>query len=271
MSFLRLDLIGHSGFALECENCVLVFDLYLDPSDVMQRVIGLGKPVVFFSSHSHHDHWSPDWLDYKLQDACYIVDSSCVKPEILRRVDPASQRLTAVEPYQCLYPKTVFGPGDAARFLPGIEWIRTFGSTDMGVSFLLRVDGRLVFHAGDLNDWYWAEESTEKELESYELAFRRELRKLCDAMDGLPPQGMDLAFFPVDSRLGEHAFRGALIFISRLAPSLLAPMHLCGDVQLPEKLAQKLADAGVSTTEVLRLTEPGHTYRFESGSRTSDD
>jgi L-ascorbate metabolism protein UlaG (beta-lactamase superfamily) len=77
MALLRLDLIGHSGFALECAECVLVFDLYLDPASVMERVIGLGKPVVFFSSHAHSDHWNPGWLEYKIPTACYIVDDSC--------------------------------------------------------------------------------------------------------------------------------------------------------------------------------------------------
>jgi len=262
MAFQRLDLIGHSGFALECAQSILVFDLYVDPALVMDRILGLGKPVVFFSSHAHHDHWSPEWLDYKLPSACYIVDSSCATPDVRSRVDADRQRLFSVEPYQILEPQSLLGPADAGRFLPGIDWIRTFGSTDMGVSFLIRVDGRLVFHAGDLNDWYWEAESTPTELESYELAFRRELRQLSDAMDGLPPQGLDLAFFPVDSRLGVHAARGALMFASRLAPELLVPMHLCGDETLPAQLAKKLAAAGLGTTEVLSLTQPGQSHSF---------
>ncbi len=262
MALIRLDLIGHSGFALECAECVLVFDLYLDPSSVMERVVGLGKPVVFLSSHSHHDHWSPDWLDSRAASACFVVDSSCDSPGVRRRLDPVRQRFAAVEPYQTLEPAARFGAEDAARFLPGVEWIRTFGSTDMGVSFLVRVDGRLVFHAGDLNDWYWADESTPAELEAAELAFRRELRSLSDTMDGLPPQGLDLACFPVDSRLGEHAMRGAMLFAARFAPALLAPMHLCGDETLPDQLADRLAEAGLTATEVLRIAAPGQSHVF---------
>ena len=270
MALLRLDLIGHSVFALECAECVLVFDLYLDPAAVMERVIGLGKPVVFFSSHAHSDHWNPGWLEYKIPTACYIVDDSCDSPAVRRRIDPQRQRFTTVRPYQKLDPVEWLGAEDAARFLPGIEWIRTFGSTDMGVSFLLCVDGQLVFHAGDLNDWYWADESTPEELASYELAFRRELRNVCDAMDGLSPRGLDLAMFPVDSRLGEHATRGARLMTVRLAPVLLAPMHLCGDTTLPDRLARELNESEIKTTEVLRLSEPGQYHLFASGNRSHE-
>lgn len=259
MALLRLDLIGHSGFALECAECVLVFDLYLDPASVMDRLPALGKPVVFFSSHAHGDHWDPAWLDYAFPTASYVVDTSCDAPGVRQRVDPDRQRFVAVEPYQVLDPAVLLGAEDAARFLPGVEWIRTFGSTDMGVSFLLRVDGRIVFHAGDLNDWYWADESTPGELEAAELAYRRELRRVCDAMDGLSPLGLDLAMFPVDSRLGEHAERGAMILAARLAPARLVPMHLCGDGTLPDRLARRLVAAGLTAVEVLPMTEPGQT------------
>ncbi len=262
MALLRLDLIGHSGFALECAECVLVFDLYLDPASVMERVIRLGKPVVFLSSHAHSDHWNPGWLDYQIPHACYVLDVSCDAPAVRQRIDPARQRYTTVRAYQTLDPVARFGAADAARFLPGIEWIRTFGSTDMGVSFMLSVDGNLVFHAGDLNDWYWAQESTPEELESSEAAFRRELRNVCDAMDGLAPRGLDLVMFPVDGRLGEHATRGARVVAVRLAPKWLVPMHLCGDLSLPGRLTRELAACGLSATDVLPLTEPGQHHLF---------
>ena len=39
--------------------------------------------------------------------------------------------------------------------------IRTLRSTDEGVAFLVSVEGKMIYHAGDLNDWYWKEESEE--------------------------------------------------------------------------------------------------------------
>ena len=41
--------------------------------------------------------------------------------------------------------------------LKGVK-IKAFGSTDIGISFLVSVDGVDIFHAGDLNWWHWWDE-----------------------------------------------------------------------------------------------------------------
>ena len=33
--------------------------------------------------------------------------------------------------------------------------IEAFGSTDVGISFLIDLQGIRLFHAGDLNNWHW--------------------------------------------------------------------------------------------------------------------
>ena len=33
--------------------------------------------------------------------------------------------------------------------------IRAFKSTDQGVAFLASLEGRTIYHAGDLNNWVW--------------------------------------------------------------------------------------------------------------------
>ncbi|MEI3154718.1 MAG: hypothetical protein V8S95_06185 [Odoribacter sp.] len=42
--------------------------------------------------------------------------------------------------------------------------IKAFGSTDIGISFLIDIDNIRIFHAGDLNNWHWEEESTPEEI-----------------------------------------------------------------------------------------------------------
>ena len=47
---MTLTYIFHSGFVLETEQSILVFDYWLDPSGVMDSVIQSEKPMYVFSS-----------------------------------------------------------------------------------------------------------------------------------------------------------------------------------------------------------------------------
>ena len=84
------------------------------------------RPVAALVSHDHADHWRPAAV------ACADV--------LVRGMVPGETR-------------EIYG----AR-------IRAYGSTDEGVSFLISVEGKQIFHAGDLNFWHWAEESTPEEV-----------------------------------------------------------------------------------------------------------
>ena len=37
--------------------------------------------------------------------------------------------------------------------------VHAFGSTDVGISFLVEAEGKKIFHAGDLNNWHWMDEA----------------------------------------------------------------------------------------------------------------
>ena len=54
---MTLTYIFHSGFVLETEQSILVFDYWHDPSGVMDGVLRSEKPMYVFSSHFHEDHW----------------------------------------------------------------------------------------------------------------------------------------------------------------------------------------------------------------------
>ena len=47
---MKLTYIFHSGFVLETEHPILVFDYWLDPSGVMKDVLRKQKPIYVFSS-----------------------------------------------------------------------------------------------------------------------------------------------------------------------------------------------------------------------------
>lgn len=56
--------------------------------------------------------------------------------------------------------------------------IEAFGSTDVGISFLIDLQGIRLFHAGDLNNWHWSEESTPQEIRKAEGDFLAEVKYL---------------------------------------------------------------------------------------------
>ncbi len=55
--------------------------------------------------------------------------------------------------------------------------VYAFGSTDIGVSFVIIFEGITIFHAGDLNYWSWKKESNDAEItQSYDM-FDAEIKK----------------------------------------------------------------------------------------------
>ena len=62
---MTLTYIFHSGFVLETEQSILVFDYWLDPSGVMEGVLKKDKPLYVFSSHFHEDHFTKKIFEWK--------------------------------------------------------------------------------------------------------------------------------------------------------------------------------------------------------------
>ena len=96
--------------------------------------------------------------------------------------------------------------------------VTAYGSTDLGISFLVDIDGLKIFHAGDLNFWHWRDESTMAEIEEAEAEFTRKVKPLSSV-------GIDIAMFPVDPRQGSMYEAGANYFILTAKPRLMIPMH----------------------------------------------
>lgn len=189
---VTVEHIFHSGFTVETENFYLIFDYY--NGDISLK----NKKTIVFSTHSHGDHFNPlilGWKDMK-ENISYILSSDI-------DVEKEDEKIHIMEPYEELE-------------LDNVK-IKAFGSTDMGVSFLVNVDNITIFHAGDLNWWYW-EEDTPKEKVDMEKAFKEEISKIKDF-------NVDIAFFPVDPRLGNAFSLGGEYFINEVNPKYFIPMH----------------------------------------------
>ncbi len=215
MATVKVKFIGHSGFLVETGGRFLLFDLYKDEAGVLSQGLPFEGAGAVFVSHSHGDHFNPKVFGLGVTGSTsFIIDEGVRAP----KTDCELFRLS---------------PGKSADL--GWATVRAFGSTDEGCSFLVDVGGIRIFHAGDLNDWYWEDESTPEELLNDEARFMQELGKIAG-------NEVDIAFFPVDLRLGRHAARGAIRFAEAVRPKFIFPMHVNGRLDanlLPKALLEK--------------------------------
>ena len=201
---VRVTYLDHSGFIVETAQHVLVFDYYRDPAQVASAQLGTKKRLYFFATHAHGDHFNPAIAAWQQQTTAYILCSDIREAGGL----PAVQGDTVhyLSPYEQLTHQEV--------------QIAAYSSTDQGGSFLVEVDDWRIFHAGDLNWWHWKEDTVEN-IAQAKTDFFRELHYL----NG---QQLDLAFFPVDSRLEEFRELGVRELVKVTQVSNLVAMHACG-------------------------------------------
>lgn len=201
---MSLTYIYHSGFVIETDRCIVVMDFYKDPADAMSQFLETDKRMYVLSSHFHPDHFNPDIFDWRKRhgDTLYILSKDILRHRRARRGDATAW----------------LAKGSA--FEDSIVKIKAFGSTDSGVSFLINVDGKQIFHAGDLNNWHWTDESTAKESAKAEAMYLGELKDIRKDVNHL-----DIVMFPVDARIGSGYMRGAEQFVENIDTSLFVPMH----------------------------------------------
>ena len=213
---MKLDYIYHSGFAIEAEGVTIIIDYYKDSSETIrnQGIVHdclLKKPgkLYVLSTHFHPDHFNREILTWKEQrpDIIYLFSKDILKH---RRANPEDAiYINKGESYE----------DDNLR-------IDAFGSTDVGISFLIHLQGMSIFHAGDLNNWHWSEESTEQEIRKANGDFLAEVKYLKQQISAI-----DLVMFPVDRRMGKDYMKGAEQFIEQIKTTIFVPMHFSEDYE----------------------------------------
>ena len=232
----------HSGFSCALDKVLLVFDYWLgehgelpERERITPEVLQQYDSVVVFISHSHPDHYDPEVYRWRKElpglAITYVVSYDLPVGVRGRRMSP----------------------GDQLELSDGLK-VRAYGSTDLGVSYLVELQGLRIFHAGDLNFWHWREESTLQEIEDAESAFRT----ACGPIERQAREGgaFDLAFFPVDPRQGRLYDAGANYFIMSVKPRLLIPMHFWERTEIATEFARRSRSR---QTEVIAMTRPGET------------
>jgi len=192
---LKVEYLYHSGYTIESGNYFLVFDYFRG-----NLTIPTDKQVIVFSSHGHPDHFNEEIFRWSRENGSIIYilsdDIDVHSTETIKRMGP----------YEKLNVHDLT--------------VETLGSTDMGVSFLVKLEGSVIFFAGDLHWWYWDDDS-KGEKRRMETAFKDEIERL-------KGQIIDLAFVPIDPRLGDFFHLGGEYFINEIHPKKLFPLHFDG-------------------------------------------
>ena len=246
---MKLTYIFHSGFVLETEHTILVFDYWLDPSGVMEDVLRKQKPIYVFSSHFHEDHFTRDIFDWKRQkpDITYILSKDILKHRRANK-DDADVWLAK-----------------GGSWSDEIVNVKALGSTDSGVSWIVEIEGKRIFHAGDLNNWYarflpdvmpgetiYSEEFDEEidpiAHEKQYLGELKDIRKVAD--------GFDLVMFPIDGRIGNGYTLGGRQFIERFKVGMFVPMHfVASGVESSWRMKEFTDEKQISFWEIKREGE----------------
>ena len=215
---MKLTYIFHSGFVLEADRSILVFDYWMDPAHVMESVLLSKKPLYVFSSHFHEDHFTRDIFEWRKQkrNITYILSK-----DIFRHRRASKEEADA-------------------WLAKGASWsdksvsVKALGSTDSGVSWIVETEGKRIFHAGDLCNWYArflpdavpGQTIYSEEFEEYidpiahEKQYLGELKDICKVADTF-----DIVMFPVDGRIGNGYTLGGRQFIERFKVKMFVPMH----------------------------------------------
>ena len=203
---MTLTYIYHSGFMLEGVSVILIFDFWRDADNsIVERTLSTThKRVYFLASHFHQDHFNPEILSLPVPHGEKKV---ILSRDIYRRRRAGTEGVTAY-----------LRRGESYR--DDLITVHAFGSTDSGVSWAVHVEDKDIFHAGDLNNWHWEEESTPEEIREAANFYHQELETLARETDYV-----DLALFPVDPRLGKDYTRGGREFVDRIRTLQFAPMH----------------------------------------------
>ncbi len=220
--------LGHSTFLLETQNLRLLFDPTVVPAVEQSE-----KPLLVFFSHRHSDHYNGSLFSLSKDHAVtYILSDDIPSSDV-----PSDVQVVWVAPHQ--------------RTQIGELQLETLRSTDEGVAFVLFLGEQVIYYAGDLNWWHWEGES-----EAYNTAMAEAYRK---EMVRLPEQ-IDLAFVPVDPRLGSAYSFGVEGLLAQSTVETIVPMHMWDDYAVIERLQKKLAE---KSNAIVALKRAPYTWRIK--------
>jgi L-ascorbate metabolism protein UlaG (beta-lactamase superfamily) len=202
--------LRNSGWAIRTRNHFLIFDYVGTSAPSASPSISNGQinpneisaqRVIVFVTHQHQDHYSSQIFAWE---------------KTVKHID-----YVLGWPVERQGNYTVMNPRES-KTVNGAE-ILTVKSTDLGVGFLVKVDGLTIFHAGDHAMWH--------------TLFKKPYEDEINYIAAVAPT-VDLAFVPVTTgfrancKPSDSVTEGALYAIEKLKPKAAFPMHVICDGML---------------------------------------
>ncbi len=128
--------------------------------------------------------------------------------------------------------------------------VETLRSNDEGVAFIIRLGDLSIYHAGDLNNWWW-----DGDVEDQKLAdiYHEELERIRG-------RHFSTAFIPLDPRL-QGWWKGIEDFMHYADADAIFPMHNFGEKGLPKKFLALDCASGYRS-RVFDVEEPLTTWKL---------
>lgn len=230
---IKIDYLGHSGFFVENESSMLLFDYYYGDLSFLEEKLD-EKPLFVFSSHAHGDHFNPEIFTIvnKHKKTSYHLSFDIKgKPTVPNNLN--IQYLDVDRTYE----------------IEDLGIVKTLQSTDEGVAFLIKTSDETLFYAGDLHWWDWPGEDPDW-LTEQETVFKREIGKIKN-------ESIDIAFAVLDSRLEDNYAKGMTHILSELHPRYVLPMHFWDDRSVVERFKERSEKKGLDTI-ILDTTKETH-------------
>lgn len=216
---MQVTFLNHSGFLVELEQAVLLFDWWKGALPFLPD-----KPLLVFASHSHKDHFNSEI--FTLDDGSRTVRFLLGNDIKLSRSHKELWALTEEVISHC---HRLCG-GKQTSPLPGIT-VETLPSTDAGVAFVVCAEGKTIYHAGDLNWWHW-----EGEPDPWNPDMARDYKRF---LEPLANRAIDLAMIPLDPRLEQAEDLGLAYFLELTTVRHVLPMHQWGDFTATDRFLAK--------------------------------
>lgn len=243
---MDINYLLNSGFLIRDEKILLLFDAYDDPAGVVDAVYDKGDfdKLYIFVTHAHFDHFSTRIRAYAEKATQYIFAND-MKHTKRVKIFPKG-KLTYIKRYSEWQDDTIK--------------VVSYDSTDVGLSYLVELpSGKKIYHAGDFNWWYW-ENDTQENINLATKAFKRQLKR----MNGMEA---DVAFFPVDGRLGNSQEMGAIEFVIYTKVKSFVAMHRVDYPKWEPSPKFSLMSAGIPTWAPVK---PGE-HRIFDGEKFLED
>jgi L-ascorbate metabolism protein UlaG (beta-lactamase superfamily) len=235
---IRVTFLFHSGFLVELPEQTLLFDWWKGELPPLAD-----KPLFCFASHRHPDHFDPRIFSLASggRDVTFLLGKDI-------RLTPRNREKWGVD--DALAGRCLRVSGGQRLETGGLS-VEALPSTDEGVAFLVSAGGRTIYHAGDLNWWHWEGEDPAWN-RSMEAAFKR-------AVEPLRGRHIDLAFAPLDPRLGKESGWGFAYLLDTADAPVVFPMHQWEEFGLTARFCAARPDLAERITAVER---PGQCWEL---------